>query len=116
MSLHRDHLITYKASEGKECKDIAAGLKIEVRGALEFRIDNDESITHTITVPNSVHIPDLPMVIFYPQHWSKKTSDSIESTSVRKNTILKFQGYMKTIPYSVQSNTPRFCSTFGTLL
>ena len=63
MSPNRDHLITYKASEGKECNDIAAGLKIEVRGTLEFRIDNDDGIIHTITIPNSVHTLDLSMVL-----------------------------------------------------
>ena len=65
MSHDRDHFITYNASDVQECKGIVACLKIEVRGALKFRIDND-GITHSITVPNSVHIPDLPMVLVSP--------------------------------------------------
>ena len=70
MSPDRDHFITYKSLEGQECKGIAAGLKIEGRGTLKFRIDNNDNngIIHTITVPNSVHIPDLPMVLVSPQH------------------------------------------------
>ena len=46
MSPNKDHFITYKASEVQECKGIAEGLKIERRGTLKSRIDNDDRITH----------------------------------------------------------------------
>ena len=69
MSPDMDHFITYNASEGQECKGIAAVLKIKGRGTLKFRIDDDNGITHTINLLNSVHIPDLPMVLVSPQHW-----------------------------------------------
>ena len=111
ISPNRDHFINYKASEVQECKSIALAVKIEGRGTLKFRIDDDDGITHSITVPNSVHIPDLPMVLVSPQHWVQQTSDETKSTSSVKSTILNFQGKMKTIPYSMQSNTPSFCST-----
>ena len=92
-----DHFITYKASEGQECKGIAAGLKIKVRGMLKFRIDDENGITHTINVPNYVHVPDLPIVLVSPHHWSQQTSDNTELTSGAKSTILTFRGYRKTI-------------------
>ena len=87
---NRDHFITYKASKVQECKGIAAGLNIEGRGTFKFRIDDDNGITHTITVPNSVHNPGLPMVLVSPQHWAQQTSDGIESTSGAKSSILNF--------------------------
>ena len=90
-------------------------MKIEGRWELKFRINNDDGITHTINVPNSVHIPDLPMVLVSPQHWAQKTSGGTESTSSAKSTILTFIGYRKTMMYSTQSNTPSFCSTSGKL-
>ena len=71
MSPNKDHFITYKESIGRECKVITSGLKIAGRGTMEFKIDDDDGITHTIRVPNSVHIPDLPMVLVSPQHWSQ---------------------------------------------
>ena len=46
ISPNRDHFINYKASEVQECKGIAEGLKIERRGTLKSRIDNDDRITH----------------------------------------------------------------------
>ena len=61
-------LITYKASEGKDLKGTAAGLKVEGRVMLKLIIDDDDGIPHTITVTNSVHILDLPMVLVSPQH------------------------------------------------
>ena len=91
------------------------GLKIKGRGTLKFRIDDDNGITKTINVPNSVHIPDLPMVLVSPQHWAHQTSDGIVSNSGAKSTILTFQGYRKTIQYSAHSNTPSFRSSSGTL-
>ena len=76
MSPVRDHFITFKSSEGQECKGIAAGLKIRERGALKFRIDDDNGITYTINVPNSVHIPDLRVRVS-PQNWVQQTPDGI---------------------------------------
>ena len=64
-------------------------LKIEGMGALKFRIDNDDGITNTINVPNSVHIP-LPMDVVFPKHWAQHTSDGTESISGAKSTILNF--------------------------
>ena len=98
MSPDRDNFITYKASEGKQCKGIVAGLKIEGRGTLKFRIYDNDGIAHTITVPNSVHILDLLMVLVSPQYWAQQTSDGNKSTSDDKNTIPTLWGYMKTIP------------------
>ena len=91
MSPDKDHFISYKASKGQECKDISAGLKIEGRGILKFRIDNDDGITHTINVPNSFHIPYLPIFLVSPQHWAQQTSDGNKSTSGANSTILTFQ-------------------------
>jgi len=115
MSPNKDHFITYKESVGRECKGIASGLKIAGRGTMEFKIDDDDGVTHTIRVPNSVHIPDLPMVLVSPQHWAQQTTDDTESRSGGKHTILTFRGYKKTIPYSTRSNVPSFRSTPGTL-
>ena len=115
MSPDRDRFIKYKASGGQTCKGIAAGFNIEGRGALKFRIENNDGITQSSTVPNSLHIPDLPMVLVSPQHWAQQTSDGTKSTSDANSTVLTFRGYIKTIPYSTQSNTPVFCSTSGTL-
>ena len=100
MPCDRDHFITYKASEGQECKGISAGLKIEGRGTLKFRIDDENGITHTINVPNYFHIPDLPMVLVYPKNWAQQMSDGTKSASGAKSTILTFGGYSKTRPYS----------------
>ena len=90
MSSDRDHFITYKASEGQEYKVIYAGLNIEGRGEFKFRLDNDDGITHIINVPNSVHIPYLPIVLVSPQYWAQQMSDGTKSTSRAKSVILAF--------------------------
>ena len=84
---------------------------MEGRKTLKFLINDNDGVTHTITITNDVHIPYLPMVLVSPQNWAQQTSDGTGG----KNTILSFRGYRKTIPYSMQSNTLRFCSPSGTL-
>ena len=115
MSHNKDNFITYKTAEGQECKGIAAGMKIAWRITLKFIIYNDDGVTYMTTVRNSVHIPDLPMILVSLQHWAQQTSDGTESASDGKNTILSFRWYRKTIMYSVQSNTPSSRSASGTL-
>ena len=75
MSPNRNHSNTYKASEGQECKGIAVVSNNEGRETLKLIIDENDGITNTINEPNSVHIPDLSMVIVSPQHWTHQTSD-----------------------------------------
>ena len=82
---------------------------------LKFIIDDNDGITHTINVPNAVHIPYLPMVLVSTQHCAQQKSDGTESTFGAKSTILTFRGYRKTIQYSAHSNTPSFRSSSGTL-
>ena len=43
-------------------------MQIEGRGKLKLRIDNNDGVMHTITVPNYVHILELLMVLMFPQH------------------------------------------------
>ena len=80
---------------------------------MEFKIDDDDGVMHTIRVPNSVHIPDLPIFLVFPQHWAQQTTDDTKSRSGDKHTNLTFCGYKKTIPYSTHSNVPSFRSTQG---
>ena len=67
-SPNKYHFITYKTAEGQECKGITVGMQIEGRGKLKLRIDNNDGVMHTITVPNYVHILELLMVLMFPQH------------------------------------------------
>ena len=66
MSSNKDHFTSYEEESGQDFKGIARGLRIAGRGTLSFRIDDDEGRTHKISIPNSVHIPELPMVLISP--------------------------------------------------
>ena len=90
-------------------------MKIEGKGTLKFIIDDDDGVMNIITVPNSVYIPDLPMVLVSPQHWSQQMPDGTESISSGNYTILSLRGHREMIPYSIQSNTPIFRSIPGAL-
>ena len=73
-------------------------MKIEGKGTLKFIIDDDDGVMNIITVPNSVYIPDLPMVLVSPQHWSQQMPDGTESISSGNYTILSLRGHREMIP------------------
>ena len=115
MSPTKSHFTDYVSESGTECKGIASGLSIVGRGTLNFRIDDDDGRTHEISIPNSVHIPDLPMVLIAPQHWAQNTDDGMTETTGATSTVIRFRGYSKTIPFNPRTNTPSFRSATGTL-
>jgi hypothetical protein len=115
MSPNKEHFTTYEQESRTECKGIASGLSIVGRGMFCYRIDDDQGRTHEISIPNSVHIPDLPMVLISPQHWAQNKRDDVNETKGATSTVIRFRKYIKTIPLNPQTNTPSFRSANGTL-
>ena len=90
MSPTKAHFTEYKQEIGTECKGIASGPSIVGRGTFNFCIDDDEGRTHEISIPNSVHIPDLPMVLISSQHWAQNTADDVYETTGAASTVIRF--------------------------
>ena len=42
-----------------------------------FQVENDDGKIHTIRIPNSLYLPDLPLSLLSPQHWAQEAGDNI---------------------------------------
>ena len=42
------------------------------RGTVRWHIDDDDGLTHPITLPNTLYVPSSPMCLLSPQHWAQE--------------------------------------------
>ena len=115
MSYSQEHFLDLREETGVEVKGIAAGLALQGRGTLQFNIDDDNGKMHTITIPDSGYIPQLPLVLVSPQHWAQNTSDCVSETTGEHGTTLRFRGTTKTVRHADATHTPVFRTTQGTV-
>ena len=65
MSPQKCHFDEYEELPLGQCGGISGGLRLKGRGTLRIRIKDDNGRIR-ISIPNSIHIPDLPMVLISP--------------------------------------------------
>ena len=95
---------------------IQGGLAIRGEGTFIFNIEDDEGKTHTIRIPNSLYVPELPMSLLSPQHWAQEANDNtpiqhgtrMENFADGCKLIWNQLDFAKTIPFEVATNTPVF--------
>ena len=95
---------------------IQGGLAIRGEGTFVFNIEDDEGKTHTIRIPNSLYVPELPMSLLSPQHWAQEANDNtpiqhgtrMENFADGCKLIWNQLDFAKTIPFEVATNTPVF--------
>ena len=95
---------------------IQGGLAIRGEGTFVFNIEDDEGKTHTIRIPRSLYLPDLPMSLLSPQHWAQEAKDNspiqhgtrMENYADGCKLIWNQLDFSKTIPFDVATNTPVF--------
>ena len=107
MSPQKCHFDEYEEIPLGQCSGISRGLRIRGRGTLRIRIEDDNGWIHNISIPNSIQIPGLPMVLISPQHWDQE-ADPAESTTKGGKCVIKWGQhleYCKTIAHSMSSNT-----------
>ncbi len=59
------------------CGGISGGLEIKGLGTFILKLDDDNGRRHTITIPNSLYIPDLKQTLVCPQHWAQEANDHV---------------------------------------
>ena len=82
---------------------------------VRIRIKDDHGQVHEISLPNSVHIPGLPMVLISPQHWDQE-ADPAKLTTAGGTYVIKcghHLKYCKTIAHSMSSKTPKLTMASG---
>ena len=111
------HFNEYEEIPLGQCDGISGGLRVRGRGTLRIRIGDDHGWIHIISIPNSLLIPGLPMLLISPQHWDQEASPAESMTTGGKCVIKWGQHleYCKPIAHSMSSNTPRLRMTSGNL-
>jgi hypothetical protein len=81
---------------------IQGGLTIKGEGTVVFNIEDDEGKTHTIRIPNSLYLPDLP------DNTPIQHGTRMENFADGCKLIWNQLDFSKTIPFDVATNTPVF--------
>ena len=66
---------TLKPSK-KQLAGISGSLEIKGTGTVKWIIEDDNGIHHSIIIPNTLYVPDAPMRLLSPQHWSQVANDN----------------------------------------
>jgi hypothetical protein len=61
-----------------EVKGIKSGLDIKGTGTFNFKIKDENGMTHKIKIPNSLYIPELKRCLLSPQHWVQEAKDNFQ--------------------------------------
>ncbi len=48
-----------------------------LEGTFILKLDDDSGMQQTITIPNSLYIPDLKQTLVCPQHWAQEANDHV---------------------------------------
>jgi hypothetical protein len=67
-------------ADGPFVDGIAGGLKVRGIGTFCFKIEDTKGKLHTIQLPSSAYVPDLPMTLLCPQHWADVSGDDEDGT------------------------------------
>jgi hypothetical protein len=87
----------------------AQGLHIQGTGTLNWTLLNDASEEVTISIPNSMYVPSVPMSLLSPQHIAQETKLSHDGFTVHaSHGVLTFGGHQRTVLYNPTNNLPIF--------
>jgi hypothetical protein len=56
-------------------RGIGGSVKGIMMGTVKWQIEDDNGMTHTITIPGSYYVPDAPSRLLSPQHWAQQAKD-----------------------------------------
>lgn len=115
MSPQKKNFDDYQEIQATTCAGIGGGLQIRGKGTLQIKIEDDEGRIHLLKIPDSCHIPGLPMVLISPQHWERTAGPAKAIQEVNRCIVKWGRRYMyqKMISSTNRSNTPRAWTAAG---
>ncbi len=101
-----------KLGDVGEVEGIKLGLDIKGMGTFKFKIKDNNGMTHKITIPNSLYIPELRRCLLSPQHWVQEAKDNYprpKGTRMEQDNEYYYLNwgqakYRKSVPYNPLSN------------
>ena len=110
-----DFITELKPANNTKVKGAGGNLQVKGIGTLKWRIQDDQGNTHEIYIKNALYIPDLPISLLSPQHWSQQAKDNNPKkdgtwcATYATHCVLHWdqQRYTKTVQHDKRTNTPR---------
>jgi hypothetical protein len=117
MSPRKECVQDSKPVEVATVTGIAGGFVTNTQGTFCFNIEEDTGHIHTIKLPGSLYILNLPQTLLCPQHWAQLDDDEgtyIKSTSTGCWLVWNKDCSRKFVPMDPKTNTSMFLSARGT--
>ncbi len=96
--------VTPPTKLGPKIQGFAGGSTASLIGTVEWHIQCDNGLVHTITLPYASYVPQAELWMLLPQHWAQATNDLRCTLCITYGDcfLLKWdnQKYQKTIPIS----------------
>ena len=84
-------------------------------GTVRWSVEDDQGVTHDLTIPDTCYCPEAPFRLLCPQHLAQQSNEpsSVLCLTTHQQVILSWQGFTKTIPLLDGSNVALFRSSAG---
>ena len=84
-------------------------------GTVRWSVEDDQGVTHDLTIPDTRYCPEAPFRLLCPQHLAQQSNEpsSVLCLTTHQQVILSWQGFTKTIPLLDGSNVALFRSSAG---
>ena len=110
-----DFITELKPAKNNKVRGAGGNIQIKGIGTLRWRIQDDEGKHHEIYIKNALYIPDLPISLLSPQHWSQQANDNAPQkngtwcATYDTHCVIHWdqQRYTKTVQHDKRTNTPR---------
>ena len=96
---------------------------IKGKGTLKWQIEDDDGVVHTITLKNSLYVPEFTSCLLCIQHWSQVTNDHWPQRDGTwqahfSDRIIMYwdqRRFQKTVKWNSKTNTGVFSSAAGAI-
>ena len=122
MSNRRQHFVgPIQPLPNKRVQGVGGLLQVKGRGTIRWRIEDDGGRIHNVLIHGALYIPDLPICLLCPQHWSQQTNDNFPQKNgtwcgtYASECVLHWdqQQFKRTVAWDPSTNTDRLRSATG---
>ena len=115
LTYDRKDFITYKETDG-EVEGLGTH-KIIGTGTVKYTVLDDKGVKADIICKDAIHVPTLDVRLLSPQQFVQQADDpNAEGVVKATHFILKWESYVKSVPYHGENNLPILVTAPGAKL
>ena len=78
MSNRRQHFVgPIQPLTNQRVQGVGGLLQVKGKGTIRWRIKDDDGKIRNVLIRGALYIPDLPICLLFPQHWSQQANDNL---------------------------------------